>query len=633
MSTQVATVPSLINLKTPTIPANFSDLIEDGIIPLPKNRTSLIDYDLTPLEAKYEIKEEIGSGGFGVVFKAYHKLLNSTVALKVLHKKRASENTFISRFQREMKIAGTLDHPAIVKALDADIVDGLYYLAMEYCDGLNLEDLIKRNGPIGLTEALEILRKISEGLEHAHRKNVIHRDIKPSNFMLLREGEIRILDFGMAYIQDELVETNDITQSYCIMGTVSFMSPEQAKDLKIADQRSDIYSLGCTLYYLLTGKPIFPSASIVDQILAHREEPVPILPNHPVPVWFFLKRMTEKSPKMRFQNMAEVISAIDVLLSENLTNTDQKVPERLKFVSNETDMHFKTVELPQTASEKPASKASKTTIISTIVLASLLGLLFTFYNVKDPGSNLQNMNGQQAGNEPVALTKFNSATESQVTNQGQDLIQGILDSGGTLVVMSGNNKFEVKDYSNLPKADFQIVEVLFRNLSSITLPPHSNSSQMNHLNRFVIYRSPAERSHVELFVQSNSLTDIQFVNASITDSELNLLSHLSGIKYLSLQGNDITEQGLDILENMVSIRTLNLSKTGATDATALHLSRMPDLKWLNICNTKITDQGIKLLEKCNSLEELFLTENTLSSRSLEHLQAALPNCKISILRK
>jgi tRNA A-37 threonylcarbamoyl transferase component Bud32 len=273
------------------------------------------------LLSNYLLLEQIGSGGMGRVFKALHRRMERTVALKLLHERSLSSTEAVERFQREARAAARLHHPNIVTAFDADEDGGLHFLVMEYVDGPDLGKLVQQ-GPLPLEKALAYVAQAARGLEYAHAEGVVHRDIKPANLLLSSKGAVKILDLGIARLaatEPAGPSTHpDLTQAGAILGTVDFMAPEQAIDSKTADHRADIYSLGCTLYFLLTGAAPYTGKTIVEKIVAHRECEVPSLltlrPDAPLGLNELVRRMMAKTPAQRISTMAEAAQALEWLL-------------------------------------------------------------------------------------------------------------------------------------------------------------------------------------------------------------------------------------------------------------------------------------------------------------------------------
>ena len=272
----------------------------------------------------YKILDTLGEGGMGVVLKAQHVRMERLVALKVLRGQATESPAAIKRFQQEVRAAARLSHPNIVTAFDADDVNGLHFLVMEYVNGENLADYLSQRGRLDAAQAVDFVIQTAKGLEYAHGEGVVHRDIKPGNLLLDKRGAIKILDMGLASIretqdagQDQVHA--DVTQANQLLGTFDYMPPEQAVDPRSVDHRADIYSLGCTLFRLLTGQLPYRGENPLKKIFAHRDEPIPSLRDHrpevPLELDRIFKKMLAKSPEDRYQRRGDVIAALQSCLN------------------------------------------------------------------------------------------------------------------------------------------------------------------------------------------------------------------------------------------------------------------------------------------------------------------------------
>jgi serine/threonine protein kinase len=267
---------------------------------------------------QYELLEQIGRGGMGTVYKAVHMRLKRPVAIKLLPGERTRHPQTLDRFLREMEAVGRLDHPHLVRAHDAGECEGQYYLAMEFLEGQNLAQVVRTRGPLPIAEACEAVRQAALGLQYAHEHGLVHRDVKPSNLMLTPQGQVKVLDLGLARLVAEPAGDGEMTAADQVLGTGDFMAPEQASDTRQADARSDIYSLGCTLYFLLTGRAPFSDPqhpTLLKKLIAHANEPAPPIhqfrPDVPGHLVAALDRMLAKEPESRYASAAEVAHELE----------------------------------------------------------------------------------------------------------------------------------------------------------------------------------------------------------------------------------------------------------------------------------------------------------------------------------
>ena len=233
--------------------------------------------DLVGELGQYRILKKLAEGGMGTVYKALHTKLGREVALKVLPAGDWGSTPAIARFEREIKAIGQLDHPHIVRALDAGEVEGIRFLVLEYVDGADLSRLVHRRGPLPVAQACELVRQAAVGLQYAHEHLLIHRDVKPSNLMADPRGQVKILDLGLAQLRPAEPSGDEMTRVRQIVGTPEYMSPEQAADAPSVNVRADVYSLGCTLHYLLVGRAPYTGETTHQILTAHQQNPIPSL--------------------------------------------------------------------------------------------------------------------------------------------------------------------------------------------------------------------------------------------------------------------------------------------------------------------------------------------------------------------
>ena len=290
----------------------------------------------------YVVLDKLGQGGMGVVLKAEHKRLKRLVALKVMSANIVKTPDALKRFHREVEAAAKLRHPNVVATDDADEAKGTHFLVMEYVEGTDLSALVKKQGTLSVQQAVQCIIQAARGLEFAHAQGVVHRDIKPANLLLDTKGTVKILDMGLARIEGDSGSQGELTSTGAVMGTVDYMAPEQALSTKHADARSDVYSLGVSLWYLLVGRCVYEGDTLMSKLLAHRDSPIPSLRefNNEVPesIDLVFRKMIAKKAADRYQTMTEVIRDLETCQTGSAPHVAMpSMPEDLNlqsFLSN-----------------------------------------------------------------------------------------------------------------------------------------------------------------------------------------------------------------------------------------------------------------------------------------------------------
>jgi serine/threonine-protein kinase len=268
----------------------------------------------------YVLMERIGQGGMGQVFRAKHRIMERVVALKIIRHERLANPEMVKRFRREIKLAAQLTHPNIVAAYDADEVNGMHFLVMEFVEGIDLARHVEKNGRRPVPQACDWVRQVALGLQHAHERGMVHRDIKPANLLLaVKENVVKVLDMGLARLShaaDAEQTAAGLTQEGTVMGTPDYMAPEQAEESTAVDIRADIYSLGCTLYFLLAGQAPFVGGTLAQKLRKHAmAEPEPLAARRddvPAGLVAVVRKMMAKRPEDRYQTPGEVAAALEV---------------------------------------------------------------------------------------------------------------------------------------------------------------------------------------------------------------------------------------------------------------------------------------------------------------------------------
>jgi eukaryotic-like serine/threonine-protein kinase len=385
---------------------------------------------------KYEIRKKIGAGGMGTVYLAVDTILNRSVALKVLPREKAKNVTLVRRFKSEAQAAANLRHENIVTVFEAGESDGYLYIALEYVEGTDGANLVQRRGMVPVKRSLEIIRQVALALEHARQQGIVHRDIKPGNLLIRRDGQVKLADLGLARAVDDTTDTS-ITRAGTTVGTVDYMAPEQGRDSKAADIRSDIYSLGCTWYFLLTGTPPFPEGSVTNKLRAHAERPLPdprdLNPAVSEALVGVMRRMVEKDPNKRYQTPTELLADLDAgqLTTDNVaetifadieeeTRSAVKKPRRVSArdgddAGSRASSHKPPRKDQESSRAEWTRKAAFYSVVGLLVIAIIAGIvsLFIQYDKATTISSSDSLTNPFAGEAPPSEAGPNANTKTK----------------------------------------------------------------------------------------------------------------------------------------------------------------------------------------------------------------------------
>lgn len=297
----------------------------------------------------FELVEYVGGGGMGRVFRGIDTQLGRTVALKVLPPDQACDPDALQRFQNEAQSSARLDHDNIARAFYVGEDRGLHFIVFEFIEGINVRLLVERKGPLPLAEAVSYTLQVAEALAHADARSIVHRDIKPSNVLITPEGRVKLIDMGLARLRHADPAAADLTASGVTLGTFDYISPEQARDPRNADIRSDIYSLGCTFFFMLAGQPPFPEGTVLQKLLQHQGDQPPeiqqLRPELPEESSRILRKMMAKDPRHRYVSPADLVADL-LLLAEQIGLRPMSPTSRIWLVPQEPPVSFFQRHLP-----------------------------------------------------------------------------------------------------------------------------------------------------------------------------------------------------------------------------------------------------------------------------------------------
>jgi serine/threonine protein kinase len=568
---------------------------------------------------RYRVLGPIGEGGMGAVYRAEHRRMERVVALKVIHPGLMRNPATVQRFHQEVRAAAQLHHPNIVTAHDADQAGGLHFLVMEYIEGTSLADLVLRRGPLPVAEVCDYIRQAALGLQHAHERGMVHRDIKPANLMVQPAGPapgsvIKILDFGLARLprtMDGLSSgdspTAPLTGAGTVMGTADYIAPEQAADPRAADIRADIYSLGCTLFYLLTGRAPFSDGSVEDKLARHAGTPLPPVnlfrPEMPAGLGAVLARMSAKDPADRYSTPAEVAEALAPFC-------------------------------PSAGSGRmPGGKRRRLFAVLVLAAAGLLAVAVVWRissgrdkgvlpgGDKNPDRIVRNSDGSingkpskkdkaapKAGLLPGNLP-VTGLTEKQAAQAIQALGGRVLRSKkvpGNPVVTVRLSGFLVIDADLQTLGAFKQLKSLYLVHTKVTDTGMRYVSGLSNLSSLTLTGTGVTDAGLKWLTRLPRLRSLVLGRTKVTDEAMKYVGKLKHLRALDLQLTRVGDAGLKSLAGLVRLRTLNLYGTGFTDAGISSLEPLQNLTFLGLESTSITDRGLERLARLAGLTNLNL---------------------------
>jgi len=593
---------------------------------------------------KYKLLDVLGQGGMGAVLKAESTTLRRVVALKVLSKNVSDNDVAEARFLREIQFAARLNHPNIVRAIDADRVGERAFLVMEYIDGADLKHVLKREGRLSIEFACECVRQAAAGLQHAHEAGMIHRDVKPSNLLLTRHAEtgqpvVKLLDLGLARSEREQTSDFSITRTGQIMGSPDYMAPEQAMDARSADIRSDIYGLGVTLYQLLSNELPFSGDNVMQRLVARINEDAPpissVRPDVPPVLVHIIARMLHREPAQRFQTPSEV----GAMLQSFVTNERQL---QLPQSSAESDAAVSTLQaeaddtlnlfvghLGTQARTAPVvrRRKKKTPWVAVISIATAVaivcGVLFVLSKGSGPVARQPTrLMGSATPETQPAYALIDDDTDrsdepdqrgfgirfpavaSSFTNPDIKVAHWAIAIASKVEIQIGEETSDLTRVEDIPEGDFSVTGLDLTGLQSVT---------------------------DEVLDQLTSATQLRSLNLSggaVNDEHLDRLSRLRHIRSLDLSNTKVTDAGLTHVVKMLQLTRLKLRYTEVSTRGMQALATLSGLANLDLEGTNVTNSIVESLPELASLRELNLKHTRVTSVGAERIREKLPNCRV-----
>lgn len=616
---------------------------------------------------RYKLLNALGQGGMGAVFQAEQTALRRVVALKVIAPHVLFDAAAVSRFLREIRNVAALRHPNIVEAYDADCVGQTYFLVMEYVPGRDLKAWIREHGRLPVGQACEIARQAAEGLQHAHEHGLVHRDVKPANLLIVPPADpatgdalkVKLLDLGLARFTNDTHGDATLTQSGQIMGTPDYIAPEQAENTRFADIRADVYSLGCTLFEMLTGRTPFSGETAMQKILARmRSEPPRVAafrPEVPRELDALVVRMMARDPAARPATPAEAGRALEPFAQSTDPPTLQTTvwmpgpgaTPALQTDSGDTTLDPYQTALTDHAIETPAATpfalafdATPSATPSTgsvrrkampVPVAAMVGALALFVLVAcgvwwvDRSSSGGRPSGPDASTPtPQPAKRPADATSPAVTpnvavpTRADDrrVAAWAMSKGGVVNVRLASGTLEFKAPAALPKEKFQLVGVAFGRSASLYPSDMPTLNHLADLESLTIREIPLSRKPLAALDDLPSLKTLDLRTVGLADEGLPRIAEYGRLEHLTLVSDQVTDEGLAALAPLTNLKVLILNAARVRGPGWAHFKNNSGLTEISL--------GARKPESLDSLKSL----RNLSSVALPH---SVPDDLLTVL--
>lgn len=628
------------------------------------------------LFGEHVVLDQIGAGGMGRVYKAKHRRMDRIVALKVISPTAMKDADAVKRFEREVRAAAKLVHPNIVHAYDASQQDGVHYLVMEYVDGPDLLSLVKKLGTLTVKQAVDFIAQAARGFAFAHANGVIHRDVKPGNLLVNRSGTVKILDMGLARFDDvgvgDVLTESELTQSGAVMGTFDYMAPEQARNVRQADAKSDVYGLGCTFYRLLTGESAYGGQTMIEKIFAHREDPVPslrrFLPDAPPELEALMAEMLAKDSRAR-PSMQEVADRLAMLMTVLMPQTKPAEVARTPVAAAANSASPTTPRGPV----PPSGNRRQLLTAAAGAGAVLIALGIWIYVKNERGETIAEVKvnegasvevkplppvgapevgklGSAAGSRSPLAAPTAKATASGSARPAAGRATKVLDIsdperraaiwakplGAKISVQVGGKSIAVYN-SPLPEEPFVVKQIDFfevlNNNEARRNIADADVANLAGLRDIVKLRLPYTQLTDAGMTSLGTLTSLEILDlneAKITDAGIAKLATLANVKQLNLNQAAVTDVGLERIAQQFPKLQDGLQLDGAriTDAGLAKLVGLKHLRFLTLNRTSIGDAGLVHLEALQSLGRVELNGTRVTAAGVARLRAAKPTLRI-----
>lgn len=579
---------------------------------------------------KYKLLDVLGSGGMGAVFKAESSTTRRPVALKVLAASLNSDEVARARFEREIRASAQVNHPNIVRALDADHFDDRVFLVMEYFEGADLKALLKQHQRLPIDFACECIRQAALGLQHAHEQGLVHRDIKPSNLLVTRQpdsGEllVKVLDLGLARLTADGGTSVDMTRVGQIMGSPDYMAPEQSMDSRSADHRSDIYGLGMTLFHLIAGELPYDGDTVMEKLLSRINVDAPPLsryrPEVPPVLVHIVARMLHRDPLQRFQTAGEVASILGTFVSDPRAleplivppQAPAEEPPTLPAAGDQTLQQIDAIldsrahTLPLSYRRPRRGRSSLTPVVVSIGTALLLigALLLAAWSPSSESSSRNSTDQPLSGD---AATETPAASESGPPpdpDSPDDVVtRWALSMNRPSVIQFDGQERTLRTPLEIPEGRYRLLEV--------------DLSGMREL----------DSQRIRQLAGVSSLRRLDLSGADVRDAQLQQLTGLTSLESLDVSGTAITERSVEVLSGFTGLKQLALRYLPVGRSGLQELASLPHLSRLDLTGTDIRDRELDVIERLSALRTLRLRHTSVTLDGLRRLRENRPDLSI-----
>ena len=630
---------------------------------------------------KYRLLELIGQGGMGSVYKAAQPAIGRVVALKVMSKQLMKQPKSVTRFLREIRTAAAVDHVNVVRAYDADCVGDTYFLVMEFVSGRNLKSWIRNEHSLPIGWSCECIRQTALGLQHAFEQGMVHRDIKPSNLLVTQnEGDglplVKILDLGLARFASETHEDGELTRSGQVLGTPDYIAPEQARNTKTADIRADIFSLGCSLFELLTGRLPFPGDSVMEKLMARATHDAPRVrlyrPDVPGELDDVLARMLARDPQHRYQTPADVAYALSpfaIGTSENsrrpasaraatpnaAAGVSTGIPSAVTFASLDDPADGTFNGFPDDQTHISGNDADRPKdeprvwwqhvrvrigvgIAGVLLVAGLVWSQMPRQNKTSTESVVGHTHSSKKHKKSDSDAKHEPGADSHADHGSEwETARWVLEMRGSLTLIAGSRhtsaapkgsagktaaltspRLEIHDVGELPPGRLKITDVGLHGNVRMNKGDFERLAKLSHLESLSLADTRFADADMVALETLTSLTRLDLHDTPVGDAGVAPLKNLPKLESLELSRTHVTGKALDTLRSVKTLTELSLEGTQVTDSDLRHL--MPQLLALNLAATRVKGPGLQFVKRLKGLIRLDLGGLPMQSNGISHLK-------------